>query len=188
MDKKPNIIFEDDSIIVIDKPAGMIVNRADTTRAYLTVQEWVEKKVKLEESSGEEESEFHNRGGIVHRLDKETSGILVIAKDEESFKNLQAQFKSREVKKTYIALVHGDLTPAEGEVNVPIGRLPWNRTKFGFLPEGRESRTLYKKVATKKYTNDKAEEILSLIDVFPQTGRTHQIRVHMRYLNHPHIS
>ncbi len=186
---QPNIIFEDDSIIVIDKPAGMIVNRADTTRAYLTVQEWVEKKIGDALKVKEEESEFQNRGGIVHRLDKETSGILIIAKDEESFTKLQAQFKSREVKKTYIALVHGDLVPGEGEVNVPIGRLPWNRTKFGYLEEGgREARTLYKKLATKKLLRDKVEESVSLVEVYPQTGRTHQIRVHMRYLNHPIFS
>lgn len=186
--KDPKIIFEDESIVVIDKPAGMIVNRADTTRAYLTVQEWVEKKIKglkVEPKDGEEESEFVNRGGIVHRLDKETSGILVIAKDQESFENLQRQFKNREVKKTYVALVHGKLTPPEGEINVPIGRLPWNRTKFGYLPEGRESKTLYKRIDVKRFIDGKTEEELSLVEVYPQTGRTHQIRVHMRYINFP---
>ena len=182
----PEILFEDPSIIVISKPAGMVVNRADTTRAYKTVQEWAESKIpNLANYNPEEFSEFGDRGGMVHRLDKETSGILIIAKDETSFKKLQAQFKSREVKKEYTALVHGIVEPAQGEVNVPIGRLPWNRTRFGYLEEGRDSLTLYKTVKHKKLVSGKETEDLTLLQINPQTGRTHQIRVHMRYINHP---
>ncbi len=178
------IIFEDDSLAVIDKPAGLIVNRADTTRGVSTIQEWAEEKFGIPNSDN---SEFNNRGGIVHRLDKETSGILIIAKNEDSFVNLQSQFKQRSVKKVYVALCHGRIE-SDGEVDVPIGRLPWNRTKFGFLPEGREAKTLYKVLEHKKYKNGKKEEDLTLIELYPQTGRTHQIRVHMRHMGYPIFS
>lgn len=193
-DLSPKVIYEDSDLIVVVKPAGMIVNRADTTVNQPTVQEWAETKIKDLRSKIKDniESEFYKRGGIVHRLDKETSGLLLIAKNEEAFDNLQAQFKSREVKKVYIALCHGDIKPKEGEVNVPIGRLPWNRTKFGFLTEGRQARTLYRVVNNyqllidnKKSKNSNKSEILSLVEVYPETGRTHQIRVHMRYIGHP---
>lgn len=184
---KPRIIFEDDDILVVDKPTGVIVNRADTTKGLVTLQEWAESKFIIHNSEFriDESSEFEKRGGIVHRLDKETSGVIVIAKNEESFVNLQAQFKARTIKKTYLALVHGELKPESGEINVPIGRLPWNRTKFGFLTEGREAVTKYRVLSIKYYVLDKTREPLSLVEVYPQTGRTHQIRVHMRHIGHP---
>ena len=186
MEIKPQILFEDNDILVIDKPAGMIVSRADTTKRVLTVQEWAEQlTTNNEQLTTKGDLEFAQRGGVVHRLDKETSGVLVLAKNEESFNKLKTQFKDRTVKKTYIALLHGELLPAEGEINVPIGRLPWNRIKFGFLPEGREAQTLYKVLSIKYFESKKIKEPLSLVEVYPQTGRTHQIRVHMRYVNHP---
>lgn len=190
MESAPRILYEDDDILVVNKPAGMIVNRADTSRHVLTLQAWVEEKLHLKkEISGRgEESEFENRGGIVHRLDKETSGLLVLAKNEVAFINMQSQFKSRDVKKTYVALCHGTIVPADGEINVPIGRLPWNRTKFGVLSEGRASKTLYKVISYKKIDYGKNVEDLTLIEAYPQTGRTHQIRVHLRYLGHPIFS
>jgi len=126
--------------------------------------------------------EFINRGGVVHRLDKETSGILLLAKNPEAFIELQRQFKEREVKKVYQALAHGKV-PQEGEINVPVGRLPWNRKQFGIVPGGRESKTEYKVLAT--YENPKDKEILSLVELYPQSGRTHQIRVHLKYIGHP---
>lgn len=140
------------------------------------------------------ESEFYKRGGVVHRLDKETSGILIIAKNEESFVNLQRQFKQGQVKKTYIALCHGEIKPSEGEINIPIGRLPWNRIRFGVLPQGREAASKYKVLsikylprtdAVRGLVSNNQREPLSLVEVYPATGRTHQIRVHMQYIGHP---
>src|SRR4029079_7235730 len=124
-------------------------------------------------------------GGVVHRLDKETSGLMILAKNEKSFIALQAQFKGRDVKKTYTTLVHGELKPDEGEVNAPIGRLPWNRTRFGILAEGREASSKYKVLSIKYLEQNKTKEALSLVEVYPQTGRTHQIRVHMKHIGHP---
>ncbi len=181
------ILYEDQDLIAIDKPAGLVVNRADTTMNQPTVQEWAEEilNIKNKIANREEGSEFVKRGGVVHRLDKETSGVLIIAKNEESFANLQKQFKEGRVKKTYIALCHGEIKPSEGEINVPIGRLPWNRMRFGVLPQGREARSQYRVLSIQYLVSGKVREALSLVEVYPQTGRTHQIRVHMQYIGHP---
>lgn len=190
----PQVLFEDSDILMIEKPAGYVTNRADTTINHPTIQEWAEKKLRIQNSEFKtsDESEFEKRGGIVHRLDKETSGILIIAKNQESFENLQKQFKDGRVKKTYIALCHGEIKPATGEVNIPIGRLPWNRMRFGVLPQGRQAKTRYRVISNYQLpiTNfnskkPKSIETLSLVEAYPETGRTHQIRVHMQYLKHP---
>jgi 23S rRNA pseudouridine1911/1915/1917 synthase len=182
----PQIIYKDRNLIILNKPAGMIVNNADTSRDEYTVQDFVLENYELPTTGDDPKnpSEFLLRGGIVHRLDKDTSGALIVALTEESFVNLQRQFKERVVKKEYIALVHGRLV-AEGEINVPIGRLPWNRMKFGVIPQGRPSFTKFKTISYKKIVEGKRSEGLSLVEVYPQTGRTHQIRVHMQYAGHP---
>lgn len=179
--KNIQIVHEEETFLVINKPAGIIVNKSDTARNEQTIQDFVEENYHLK--SNEEDSEFIKRGGIVHRLDKETSGLLLIALTNESFFELQRQFKEKIVEKEYIALVHGRLVP-EGELNVPIGRLPWNRTRFGVLPQGRESYTRFKVLKYKTLQNGMSSEVLSLVAVFPKTGRTHQIRVHMQYAGH----
>ncbi len=207
------IVYEDNDLFVIEKPAGVTVNNAQTTKGQMTIQDWAEERIGIKNPAegearqgrqelgikkGEEispEENFYNRGGIVHRLDKETSGLLIIAKNPAALVNLQAQFKERTVKKTYLALAHGKLVPRTGEIDVPVGRLPWNRTHFGIVPGGRESKTLYTvldyyQVDSRLRGNDKGSgndkgEILSLVELYPQSGRTHQIRVHLKYLNHP---
>lgn len=181
------VIYEDEDILVIDKPAGITVNKSDTTKDESTVQDWVEAKFKTQylKTKTEVESDFYKRAGIVHRLDKETSGILVIAKTEDYFVNLQAQFKERNVRKTYIALVHGLVSPNEGEISVPVGRLPWNRKRFGVLAGGKEASTNYKVLSIKYLELSKIREPLTLLELNPKTGRTHQIRVHLKYINHP---
>ncbi len=181
----PVTIYEDDSMLAVVKPYGMIVNNADTSRHEFTLQDWVEKKsiLHLESEDKDGASEFAKRAGIVHRLDKETSGILLIAKNADSFKELQRQFKEREVKKTYLALCHGEFK-GEGGVSVPVGRLPWNRTRFGVVPDGRSAETNFKPKDIFEDPDDNKLK-LSLVEAFPKTGRTHQIRVHLQYLNHP---
>ena len=175
----PKIIYEDDSFFILDKPAGWIVNNAETTKDQPVIEKWLKKKDYP--LSGVNEY----RSGIVHRLDKPTSGILIVAKTKRVFKALQAQFKERLVKKTYTALLHGKLVPREGWVNVPLGRLPWNRMRFGVLAGGRESKTKYKVV---NFFEGENGNLYSLVEFYPKTGRTHQIRIHAKYLNHPIVS
>jgi 23S rRNA pseudouridine1911/1915/1917 synthase len=181
------VIYEDEDILIINKPSGVIVNKADTTRHEFTVQDWLEQGPRAKyylKPTSDLESDFYNRAGIVHRIDKETSGILIIAKNLASFENLQAQFKDRRVEKTYVALAHGKIQPEEGEISVPVGRLPWNRTRFGVLAGGKESLTKYK-VITQFKSPAKQGEYLTLLELYPKTGRTHQIRVHLKHINHP---
>lgn len=186
------IIYEDNEMIVVDKPAGITVNRAETTKYETTIQDWAEEytgityeesKLKYGDEGYSPIVEFNKRGGIVHRLDKETSGVLLLAKNPEAFVELQKQFRERTVKKVYQALAHGKVSPAEGEISVPVGRLPWNRKQFGIVPGGRESKTLYR--VLKSYENPKTKEKLTLLELYPQSGRTHQIRVHLKYIGHP---
>ncbi len=174
-----SIIFEDDFILVIDKPSGLVVNRADTTAKIETLQDWIDSKYKMTD-----EDEFSARSGIVHRLDKDTSGILVIAKTPDAFESLKNQFKNREVVKKYLALVHGKVEPSEGTINAPIERNPFNRMHFGVFPGGREASTEYKLLKCLKLLKQE----FSFLELAPHTGRTHQIRVHLKYINHPIVS
>lgn len=172
-------LFEDETILVLAKPAGQTVNRAETTQNEVTLQDELEKYFGIKSS----EEGIGGRAGIVHRLDKETSGILVVAKTLKAFENLQAQFKARTVDKEYLALVHGE-TPVEGEVRAPIGRHPKFRRRFEVVPGGRESTTAYQR----EEILTKGEDWYSYLRIHPLTGRTHQIRVHLRHIDHPVVS
>ncbi len=186
--KNTKIVYEDSDILILNKDAGITVNKSDTTRGEHTVQDFLEEKLRLNDTSCDNSSDFFKRAGIVHRLDKETSGILIAAKTPDAFLNLQKQFKERKVKKTYIALAHGKMLEENGEIRVPVGRLPWNRKRFGVLAGGREALTKYKVLEALEVKIKNSREILTLLELFPETGRTHQIRVHLKYINRPIFS
>ena len=172
----PTIIFEDESILVLDKPSGWITNDASTTTTQPVIQTWLRENLKYLLVGDRD-----RRDGIAHRLDKETSGLLVVAKTITAFENLQSQFKERKVAKTYIALAHGEVIPKEGKIEASVGRLPWRRQRFGVLPGGREAVTNYKVLKTLSKDNEK----FSLVELYPKTGRTHQIRIHLKFIGHP---
>lgn len=184
-----SVLFEDDDLLVIDKPSGVVVNRAQSIKEP-TIQDWMDATYHIQQISSIAIDqaiidEFKSRSGVVHRLDKETSGVLLLSKNPSSFSALKAQFKDRTVKKSYSALVHGEVVPKDGEVNAPVGRLPWNRMRFGVFPDGREAHTRYH--VDCHYTDDK-KNAYSLLTAYPTTGRTHQIRVHLQYIRHPIVS
>ncbi|OGH23981.1 MAG: hypothetical protein A3J69_02565 [Candidatus Levybacteria bacterium RIFCSPHIGHO2_02_FULL_42_12] len=183
----PSIIFQDSDILIINKPFGLTVNRSDTTRDQPTLQNWAEKHILQDTGKADDQGDFYQRGGIVHRLDKETSGVLVIAKTASAFENLQKQFKVRTVLKSYLALVHGVVEPKSSTIRVPVGRLPWMRKRFGVLPGGRESETYYEVIDTYQTKVGKKEQ-LSFLRLLPKTGRTHQIRVHLKHIGYPVFS
>lgn len=174
----PKIIYQDEATLIIDKPAGWIVNESSTVTSQPVVQTWLKKFGYPIAKSRE------YRSGIVHRLDKETSGLLLVAKTKDAFGALQAQFKSRTVKKAYIALVHGKVEPKEGQIKTTVGRLPWRRDRFGVLPGGRDSFSEYK--ALNYFAKEK--ELFSFVEFYPHTGRTHQLRVHAKYIGHPIVA
>ena len=180
------ILYEDEYLLIIDKPPGIIVNRAESVNVE-TVQDWAAPLIipSVSEPKTEENTDFFDRAGIVHRIDKETSGCLVIAKTPGIFAEMQRLFKERSIHKTYLAVVHGKLVPDSGEITAPVGRLPWNRERFGIVPEGKPATTSYKALRN-GISPDKSEPI-TLVELTPLTGRTHQIRVHLKYIHHPII-
>ncbi|MBU0478928.1 RluA family pseudouridine synthase [bacterium] len=167
-----DILYEDDNIIVINKPAGIIVHPAQGV-VYGTVVNFLLYHCKtLSDLNGS------MRPGIVHRLDKDTSGVLIAAKNNSAHANLAEQFKNRKVKKTYMAVVRGVIPQDEGEIDRPIGRCVSHRTKMAISYIGGK-RALTKFNVIERYHKD------TLINAHPRTGRTHQIRVHMAYLGYP---
>lgn len=188
-----NIIHEDDYLIVISKPSGIVVNISNTSQ-NLTLQDFIQDHVNFEYPEPLEElttleleeymtdlNEFRDRSGILHRLDKDTSGILLVAKTFDSFKKFKHLFKEREMHKEYLAVVIGDILDEKIEIDAPIKRNPKNPMKFAVVSEGKPAVTLLEKV--KKI--DLNGEIFTSIKAYPKTGRTHQIRVHLTAINHP---
>lgn len=167
-----DIVFEDEFLAVINKPAGMVVHPGAGVSAG-TLANAVAFHFKLQV----ENAKFENRVGIVHRLDKDTSGLIVIAKTEEIHEQLSEQFKNREVFKSYVALVHGEIAEKSGQINQPIAREKHNRTKMAIRTHGRAALSLWQ--IRKRY------ERFTSLNVEIKTGRTHQIRVHLAHINHP---
>lgn len=175
----PQILHETDDFIAISKPAFWVVNEAATAHDNQTVQNWIHSNFDFPLAH-----DTSHRNGIVHRLDKETSGVLLVAKTLSAIENLQHQFSERTTSKVYKALVHGKLLSG-GTITMPIARNTRNRTKFGVSLIGREAETKFEVVNL--YSKQKGDDYSELL-LYPKTGRTHQIRVHMHYIHHPIVS
>jgi 23S rRNA pseudouridine1911/1915/1917 synthase len=167
-----NILYEDADIIVVNKLRGMVVHPAAGNYQGTLVNALLEHCQDLSGINGE------IRPGIVHRLDKDTSGVMVAAKNDHAHLNLAEQIKSRTAKRKYIAIVHGNIAEEQGIINAPIGRHPSDRKKMAVtFSNSKEAITRFRVV--ERFVN------FTLVECKLQTGRTHQIRVHMQYIGHP---
>lgn len=178
------IIYEDKNIVAINKPAGLVVHSDGKTKEF-TVVDWFLEKYPESKDVGESlilsSGEKIIRPGIVHRLDRETSGVLLIAKNQESFLDLKRQFQDRETKKSYRTFVYGEMKNDSGIINRPIGR---SKKDFRMWSAQREARGNMRDAVT-EYNVLERKNGFSFVEVNPKTGRTHQIRVHFKAINYP---
>ena len=165
------VVYQDDDIVVIDKPLGMAVHPTPGWGGPTVTGELAKSGVQLSRAGAAE------REGVVHRLDANTTGVMVLAKSDRAYQDLKNQFHDREVAKVYHALVQGHPDPSTGTIDAPIDRHPKHRERFAVVSSGRASTTHYQTL--------EAFRGASLIEVELETGRTHQIRVHMSAVGHP---
>lgn len=183
------VLFEDDEVIAVNKPAGLLVH-ADGTSNESTLVDWITHTYPEINNVGEPMTIKNNlvidRPGVVHRLDRDTSGIMLIAKTQISFENLKYQFKNRSIKKAYLAIVHGNFKDDKdkGVIDLPIGRSPKDFRRWSAQPGARGNKRSAK---TEYYVLEQVPDY-ALVFLQPLTGRTHQLRVHLKAIHHPIVS
>ena len=188
------ILYEDADVVVVNKPAGLVVH-ADGKTVEPALTDWVLENYPETKGVGEptklSNGKMIDRSGIVHRLDRETSGVMVVAKNQKAFEFLKKQFQEREMEKTYRAFVYGEVKNDEGVIDRPIARSTSDFRKWtaqrGRRGREREAVTEYKVLARTPAppVGGAGNSDFSFLDVRPKTGRTHQIRVHFKAISHP---
>lgn len=168
------IIYEDENVVVIDKPEGVLSHSKGALNLEATVASFIKSKIT-------DKTLTSNRAGIVHRLDRATSGVMITAKNTATLSRLQKQFSQAKTKKQYLAIVEGDLEPKDAIIDAPISRNPAHPQTFKVSPSGKQSVTVYKTIKSFSKNSKRYTKVLLL----PKTGRTHQLRVHLAYINHP---
>lgn len=177
-----SVVYEDDYLLAVDKPAGMVVHPAPGHRHGTLVNALLAHSPHLADVGGPE------RAGIVHRLDRDTSGLLLVAKNPRALEELQRLFKTRRMQKTYLALVEGLFDVPAGRIKAPIGRDPAQRQRMAVVPEtrgGRRAVTAFRVLGSYLSAASQQRHEFSLLELDLLTGRTHQIRVHLSFLKHP---
>lgn len=170
-----NILYEDDDIIVVNKKSGMVVHPGNGNYSNTLVNALMYHTDELSDEAGD------TRSGIVHRIDKDTSGILLIAKTNKAHRILSDDFKNKKIKRRYIALVHGIIDSSKGKIVAPIGRSKFDRKKM-CVTEENSKKAVTNFIVLERYKSS------TLVELSLETGRTHQIRVHMEYINHPIVN
>lgn len=174
------VLYEDESCVVIDKPMGVLTHSKGAFNPEASVASWLALRKNFNFPS---ESGLNQRAGIVHRLDRATTGVMICAKNPSALRHLQKQFQDRKAKKTYTARISGELNPPEALIDIPIERNPKQPQRFRVGQNGKPAQTSYKVIQL--ITSGKA--IDSIVELKPLTGRTHQLRVHLAYMKHPII-
>ncbi len=168
-----DILYEDEQLLFVNKPAGMVVHPAQGSRRHTLVNALLYHTRHLSQAGGED------RPGIVHRLDKDTSGVMVVAKNNAIHRHLARQFKDHTIERIYLAVVRGIVQHDEGLCEEPVGRAFLNKKKVIIRPTGgKEAATSFR--VLKRFSHP-----ATLLEIYPRTGRTHQIRVHMKHIGHP---
>jgi 23S rRNA pseudouridine1911/1915/1917 synthase len=171
------VIYEDDDCVVVNKPIGILTHSKGAYNPEATVASWLADRPGFEL----ENNDINMRSGIVHRLDRATSGVMICAKNQAALTHLQKQFQDRKAKKTYIARIEGTIKPEEALIDLPIERNPKQPQRFRVGHNGKPSQTGY--LMTQSIEHKKG--IDSILELKPLTGRTHQLRVHLDYMKHP---